>query len=101
VRQRDEMIIEIVSRYLGEVTASRDAYLNDGQYHAQIDFMTRLMEIFDLAMRQQGLSAAMRFGVLERVMLSAPDPAEANRRIKMMKEMIINPDWAKKATCRW
>jgi len=101
MRHRDQIINEIVGRYLGEVREARNAYLNDAQYHAQIDFMTRLMEIFDLAMDQEGLSLAQRYGVLQRVMLSAPDPDEAKKRIEMMKEMTINPDWAKKATWRW
>lgn len=100
MRIRDELINQAVSRYLGNVQDANDAYMNDAQYHAQIDFMTRLMEIFDLAMEQEGLRRNVRYEILQRVMLAAPDPAEAKKRVEIMKNMKLNPDWPGK-TCRW
>lgn len=85
---RQQIISRIVTAYLGNVTGARQAYYSDSAYHERIEFMTRLLEIFDLAMDQEETPAGTRYRVLERVMLSTPDPGETQRQMEQMKKLI-------------
>lgn len=90
---RDQVIARIVVSYLGSVTDARFAYDNDAQYHAQFEFLKRMLEIFDLAMSQEGLGPVVRTIILEKVMMAAPDPAEARQRMKILSNAKLNMDW--------
>lgn len=100
--ERDQMINRIVNAYLGSVTGARGAYMSDASYHERLAFMVRLLEIFDLAMEQEDLITRTRFKILERVMLSAPDPAESKRQLEILKNLTINLNhwdpWLKEQT---
>lgn len=85
---RQQMIGRIVNAYMGSVTGAREAHMNDAIYHERVEFMTRLLEIFDLAMDQENIPQAMRLRVLERVMLAAPDPGETKRLLEQAKKLI-------------
>lgn len=89
--EKYRLINQIVDKYLGSVSSAREAYLNDAYYHAQIQLMGQLLEVFDLAMEQEGFSHNPRLKVLERVMMAAPDPAEAMKRMEMLKKMTLSP----------
>lgn len=92
---RDQMIGKIVVAYMGSITDARFAYQNDAQYHAQFEFLRRMLEIFDLAMDQENIPAGIRYRVLERTMMAAPDPAEARQRMKILSQAKLNlsMDW--------
>lgn len=90
---RDQIIARIIVAYLSNITDARLAYANDAQYHAQFEFLKRMLEIFDLAMDQENIPAGIRYRVLERTMMAAPDPAEARQRMKVISNAKLITDW--------
>lgn len=92
--ERQTMIDRIIDVYFGSVTDARAAYMNDAQYHAQIGYLRQMLEVFDLAMKQEKISAETRISVLERIIMAAPDPVEAKKRIQLANQLIARvPPW--------
>ena len=90
---RDEMIDRIIDKYLGSITLARQAYMTDSQYHAEVAHLRNVMEVFDLAMEQEGLISRTRMAVLQRFFMGATEATEARKRIERMKRLSeVNQD---------
>ncbi|MEU0078537.1 hypothetical protein ABZY58_11625 [Micromonospora tulbaghiae] len=70
-----------IDRYLQRMPHAREAMLKDPQYHWQIQWARRNLELMDLALDNEGVPEDVRVRVIRTVLYGTADEAEALRRI--------------------
>ncbi|MER7331693.1 MULTISPECIES: hypothetical protein [unclassified Micromonospora] len=81
-RVRDEL-----DRYLQRMPNAREARLNDPQYHWQMQWAQRMLELLDLALDNEGIPEDTRVRVIRTVLYGTADESEAMRRIDQTQRL--------------
>lgn len=77
-----------IDRYLQRMSNAREAMLKDPQYHWQMEWARRNLELMNLALDNEGIPEDIRVRVIRTVLYGTADESEALRRIDQTQRLM-------------